>query len=123
MTAPVPAPLSASQRARFRKAFREAYASIDKSALGAVYAKYQELYGVSRGTLLDVLVDDQRRNPKEYTELRKLRQARYKDAASPKSQKKQGKRRKKPKQKIEKSGGTSVWTVSGGLPGLGRGHR
>lgn len=125
------APLSASQRARFRRAYRDAYASTDRDARANTMARFEELYGVSHDTLIAIAIDDQSRNPQVYKELRVVRAKRYQDAASSRPKKHtepegkgKARRNRRAKRKVDASSrGNSVWTLSGGLPSLGKGHR
>ncbi|AGB21654.1 hypothetical protein Mycsm_01235 [Mycobacterium sp. JS623] len=58
---------TATQRATFRKAFRDACTKDNiANEVKRVYAKYQELYGVSFDTLRAIALEDQSRNAAEY---------------------------------------------------------
>jgi len=82
-------------------AYRDAYAN-DRAST-QVYAEFQSKYGVSLSTLPKIVGRDRKRNAAEYQALRKEA------------------RRKAKKPKVYRgAGGSSVWTVSGGLPGSGR---
>jgi hypothetical protein len=66
--------LTAGQRATFRRAYRDAYAESDNYArLDALYTKYEDLYGVSRDALLEIVTEDHRRNREHYLALHAVR--------------------------------------------------
>jgi hypothetical protein len=140
--------LTASQKSRFRRAYRDAYAASDNYAtLDALYTKHEALYDVSRDTLLAIVTEDHRRNRTQYIALhvardlkkKQRRQAHQEQERRAREERKAEKKRKAQveqervqKQKLKRSGrkkgssassserGSSVWTVSGGLPGLGK---
>lgn len=65
---------TAAQKSRVRKAYREAFTATDRlRAVNDVYAKFVELYGVSRETLRQIVVEDHKRHEVEYRALQAVR--------------------------------------------------
>jgi hypothetical protein len=90
--------LTSDQKAKFRKAYRDAYAASDSYAvLDALYTKYQDLYGVSRETLVEIVTDDHRRNREHYLALHAVR------ALEKKERRKANHEQRKQKAKLERT--------------------